>query len=173
MASVNKVILVGHLGRDPEVRFTNSGMAVANVSLATSRAWKDKQSGERQEETEWHRLVFMDRLAEVAQQYLKRGALCYVEGRLKTNKWTDKEGTERYTTEIVCDRLQMLGGRDDDGDDDRAPAPAAPRSRQAAPSPAPNAYAAASGRSPNAAPRPSPAPRPATGFDDMDDDIPF
>ncbi|MDE2398280.1 MAG: single-stranded DNA-binding protein, partial [Burkholderiales bacterium] len=100
MASVNKVILIGNLGRDPEVRYAASGSAICNVTIATSRQWKDKTSGERQEETEWHRVVFYDRLAEIAGEYLKKGRPVYVEGRLKTRKWTDKDGVEKYTTEI-------------------------------------------------------------------------
>jgi single-strand DNA-binding protein len=104
MASVNKVILIGNLGKDPEVRYAPSGSAICNVTIATSRQWKDKTSGERQEETEWHRVVFYDRLAEIAGEYLKKGRPVYVEGRLKTRKWTDKEGVEKYTTEIVAAR---------------------------------------------------------------------
>lgn len=176
MASVNKVILIGNLGRDPEVRYTPNGSAVCNVSLATTRNWKSKDSGERQEETEWHRVVFFDRLAEIAGEYLKKGRPVYVEGRLKTRKWTDKDGVEKYTTEIFADQMQLLGGREeggmgggggsrasmagggDDYGDDAAPAPAP---RRSAPPP----------RAPAAAPRP--APKSSTGFDDMDDDIPF
>jgi single-strand DNA-binding protein len=111
MASVNKVILIGNLGRDPEVRYTPSGAAVCNVSVATTRNWKSKDSGEKQEETEWHRVVFYDRLAEIAGEYLKKGRPIYVEGRLKTRKWQDKEGKDRYTTEIVADEMQMLGSK--------------------------------------------------------------
>jgi single-strand DNA-binding protein len=113
MASVNKVILVGNLGRDPEVRHAPNGTAVCNLSLATTRSWKDKTSGEKVEETEWHRVVFYDRLAEVAGEYLKKGRSVYVEGRLKTRKWTDKDGVDRYTTEIVASDMQMLGARTD------------------------------------------------------------
>ena len=112
MASVNKVILVGNLGRDPETRYSPDGAAITNVSIATTSAWKDKTSGERKEETEWHRVVFYGRLAEIAGEYLKKGRSLYVEGRLKTRKWQDKEGVERYTTEIVADQMQMLGNRD-------------------------------------------------------------
>lgn len=108
---VNKVILVGNLGRDPEVRYSPNGSAVANVTLATSESWKDKTSGEKQEKTEWHRIVFFGRLAEIAGEYLKKGAQIYVEGRLQTRKWQDKEGHERYTTEIVANEMQMLGSR--------------------------------------------------------------
>ena len=109
MASVNKVIVLGNLGRDPEVRYSVSGSAVCNVTIATTRSWKNKDSGEKQEETEWHRIVFYDKLAEIAGEYLKKGAPCYVEGRLKTRKWTDKDGIEKYTTEIVAAEMQLLG----------------------------------------------------------------
>jgi single-strand DNA-binding protein len=165
MASVNKVILIGNLGRDPEVRYAPSGSAICNVTLATSRSWKDKNSGERQEETEWHRVVFYDRLAEIAGEYLKKGKSVYVEGRLKTRKWTDKDGVEKYTTEVIAQEMTMLGGREGPGGgmgggDDMGEAPArAPRS-------APPARSAP-------APAPRPAPKASTGFDDMDDDIPF
>lgn len=118
MASVNKVILVGNLGRDPEVRYSPDGAAICNVSLATTSQWKDKNSGERREETEWHRVVFYNRLAEIAGEYLRKGRSVYVEGRLKTRKWQDKEtGQDRYSTEIVGDQMQMLGGRDGGSDD--------------------------------------------------------
>lgn len=112
MASVNKVILVGNLGRDPEVRYSPNGAAICNITLATSRNWKDKESGERREETEWHRVVLYNRLAEIAGEYLKKGRSVYIEGRLQTRKWQDKEGQDRWTTEIVADQMQMLGGRD-------------------------------------------------------------
>lgn len=108
---VNKAILVGHLGRDPEIRYAASGAAIANVSLATSESWKDKQSGENQERTEWHRVVFFGRLAEIVGEYLKKGSQVYVEGRIQTRKWQDKDGNDRYTTEIVASDMQMLGGR--------------------------------------------------------------
>ena len=108
---VNKVILIGNLGRDPEVRYSPSGSAVANVTLATSESWKDKNSGEKQEKTEWHRVVFFGRLAEIAGDYLKKGSQVFVEGRLQTRKWQDKEGKDRYTTEIVANEMQMLGSR--------------------------------------------------------------
>jgi single-strand DNA-binding protein len=108
---VNKAILIGHLGRDPEVRYSPSGAAVANVSIATTEAWKDKQTGEQQERTEWHRVVFFGRLAEIVGEYLKKGSQVYVEGRLQTRKWQDKEGGDRYTTEVVANDMQMLGGR--------------------------------------------------------------
>ena len=127
MASVNKVILVGNLGRDPEVRFTPDNNAIANVSIATTDTWRDK-SGEKQERTEWHRVAFFGKLAEIVQQYLRKGSQVYVEGRLQTRKWQDNEGRERYTTEIVADRMQMLGARGGGGmgevvDMDDAPPP--------------------------------------------------
>ena len=113
MASVNKVILVGNLGRDPEVRYSPDGAAICNVSIATTSQWKDKASGERREETEWHRVVMYNRLAEIAGEYLKKGRSVYIEGRLKTRKWQDKDtGADRYSTEIVADQMQMLGGRE-------------------------------------------------------------
>lgn len=146
MASLNKVHIIGNIGRDPEVRYTPSGAAVCNVTVATSRKWKDKTSGEKAEETEWHRVVFYDLLAEIAGEYLKKGRSVYVEGRLKTRKWTDKEGVERYTTEIVAEKMQMLGGRDDG----ERTAPPAQRQAQ---KPAPKASADA--------------------FADMPDDVPF
>jgi single-strand DNA-binding protein len=108
---VNKVILVGNLGADPDVRATSGGTTVANVSLATTDSWRDKSSGEQQERTEWHRVVFFNRLAEIVQQYLQKGSQIYVEGRLQTRKWQDKDGNDRYTTEIVANEMQMLGGR--------------------------------------------------------------
>lgn len=117
MAGVNKVILLGHLGRDPEMRYQPSGAAIANFSLATSEKFKDRD-GNQQERTEWHRIVFFGRTAEVVGEYLKKGSMAYIEGRLQTRKWTDKEGQERYTTEIVGDRLQMVGSRQGGGDDD-------------------------------------------------------
>ncbi|MFY7901341.1 MAG: single-stranded DNA-binding protein [Rubrivivax sp.] len=161
MASVNKVIVLGNLGRDPELRYTPSGAAVCNVSVATTRNWKNKESGDRQEETEWHRVVFYDRLAEIAGEYLKKGRPVYVEGRLKTRKWTDKDGVEKYTTEVIADQMQLLGGREGGaggggGMDDGGGA-AAPRQAPAA----------------RPAPAGKPAAKPAGGFDDMDDDIPF
>ena len=116
MASVNKVIIVGNLGRDPETRYNTEGGAITNVSLATTDNWKDKATGEKQERTEWHRVVFFSRLAEIAGEYLKKGSQVYIEGALRTRKWTDKEGQERFTTEIVADKMQMLGGRSGMGD---------------------------------------------------------
>jgi single-strand DNA-binding protein len=167
MASVNKVIIVGNLGKDPEVRYMPSGGAVCTVSVATSRQWKDKTSGERQEETEWHRVTFFDRMAEIAGEYMKKGKPIYVEGRLKTRKYTDKDGVEKFSTEIVATEMQLLGGRDGGGGEggggeiEGAAAPARAR-------PAPSASAPA-----RSAPAAKPAAKSSTGFDDMDDDIPF
>ena len=155
MASVNKVIIVGNLGRDPETRFMPSGGAVCNVSIATSRNWKDKSSGERKEETEWHRVVFFDRLAEIAGEYLKKGSPVYVEGRLQTRKYTDKDGVEKYSTEIIAQEMQMLGGRGGD-DADRG------------------SYERGGGGSARSQSSGSAAPkRTTTEFDKLDDDIPF
>jgi single-strand DNA-binding protein len=162
MASVNKVILIGNLGRDPEVRYAPSGSAICNVTLATTRSWKDKNSGEKVDETEWHRIVFYDRLAEIAGEYLKKGKQVYIEGRLKTRKWTDKDGVEKYTTEIIANEMTMLGSREGMGGGDEGGARSSGGEGRAAARPA-----AAS-----AAPQ-KPAAKPATGFDDMDDDIPF
>lgn len=162
MASINKVILIGNLGRDPELRYTPSGSAVCNVSIATTRNWKSKDSGERVEETEWHRVVFYDRLAEIAGEYLKKGRPVYVEGRLKTRKWQDKEGKDTYTTEIVAEQMQMLGGREGGGmggggmGDEEGYTPA----RREAPAARPAGAA-----------KPAPAGKPSLA--DMDDDIPF
>lgn len=147
---VNKVILVGNLGRDPEVRYSPSGAAIANVTIATSEGWKDKQTGEMQERTEWHRVVFFSRLAEIAGEYLRKGSQIYIEGRLQTRKWQDKEGQDRYTTEVVANEMQMLGGR-----------------------------SAGSGQASDTSSqfnqsKPEPASKPAANdFDDFDDDIPF
>lgn len=176
MASINKVIIVGNLGRDPEIRTFPSGDQVANVTIATTDKWKDKQTGETKEATEWHRVVFNGRLAEIVGQYLRKGSQVYVEGSLRTRKWTDQAGVEKYSTEIRADQMQMLGGRQgmggqgggqgggyDDGGYDEAPRRAAPAPMQRPPAPAPR-------------PAPAPAaqaPRAASGFDDMDDDIPF
>ena len=163
MASVNKVIIVGNLGKDPEVRYLPSGSAICNIAVATSRQWKDKTSGERQEETEWHRITFFDRMAEIAGEYLKKGRSVYVEGRLKTRKYTDKDGVEKYATDIVATEMQLLGGREGGaggGGDEMGEAP----QRSPAPRSAPPA---------RTAPAPKPAAKSSTGFDDMDDDIPF
>ena len=108
---INKVILIGNLGNDPDIRYTASGAAVANISLATAESWKDKETGDKQERTEWHRIVFFGRLAEIVGEYLRKGSQIYVEGRLQTRKWQDKDGHDRYTTEIVANEMQMLGSR--------------------------------------------------------------
>ena len=188
MASVNKVIVVGNLGRDPEMRSFPSGDQVANVTVATTDRWRDKTSGEMREATEWHRIVFNGKLAEIAGQYLRKGSQIYVEGSLRTRKWTGQDGVEKYTTEIRADQMQMLGSRQgggapqgggagggggssdgyDDGGYDSAPPPAAPARRAAPPMAAARPPAAPAPRPP--APAPS---RPSSGFDDMDDDIPF
>jgi single-strand DNA-binding protein len=169
MASINKVILIGNLGRDPEVRYTPNGAAICNVTIATSRNWKDKNSGERMEETEWHRVVFYDRLAEIAGEYLKKGRPVYVEGRLKTRKWQDKDGVEKYTTEIIADQMQMLGGRDGGGDEGGGGGGGGySRSSEGGGGGGGSRPAA---RAP-AASKPAPQ-KSSTGFDDMDDDIPF
>ena len=164
MASVNKVILLGNLGRDPEVRYLPSGDPVANITIATSSKYKGKD-GNMVEETEWHRVTFFGRLAEIASQYLKKGRPVYVEGRIKTRKYTDKDGVEKFATDIVASEMQLLGGREgmgepSQGDDDGGYSRQAPAARPAPP-PA------------RQAPAPAAAARPASGFDDMDDDIPF
>jgi single-strand DNA-binding protein len=159
MASVNKVILIGNLGRDPEVRYTPNGNAICNVTLATSRNWKDKTSGEKMEETEWHRVVFYDRLAEIAGEYLKKGRPVYVEGRLKTRKWQDKEGVDKYTTEIIASEMQLLGSREGMGGGDEGGASRERGEERSAPASRPAAS--------------KPAAKSASGFEDMDDDIPF
>ena len=165
MASVNKVIVVGNLGRDPEMRSFPSGDQVANVTVATTDRWRDKTSGEMREATEWHRIVFNGKLAEIAGQYLRKGSQIYVEGSLRTRKWTDKDGIEKFTTEIRADQMQMLGSRQGAGDDGHESALAPAPARRAAPP---------AGRQPAPAPRPpAPSHPPSTGFDDMDDDIPF
>ena len=148
MASVNKVILIGNLGKDPEVRYLPSGDAVTNISVATTDTWKDK-SGEKQEHTEWHRIAFFGKTAEIAGEYLKKGSPVYVEGRIRTRKWQDKEGQERYSTEIVGDRMQLLGARGGGSE---------PIARE------PVAAGAAAAKAPA---------RKGGGFDEMDDDIPF
>lgn len=164
MASVNKVILVGNCGRDPEIRYLPSGQAVANISIATSSRRKDKNTGESIENTEWHRVTFYDRLAEIAGEYVKKGQPIYIEGRLKYGKFTNKEGHEQNTVDIIATEMQLLGRREgsggpSDGGDEGGGAP----QRRAAP-PAPRASAPA--------PRQAPA-KASSGFDDMDDDIPF
>jgi single-strand DNA-binding protein len=153
---INKVILVGNLGNDPDVRYTAGGAAVANVSIATSEAWKDRESGEMQEKTEWHKVVFFGKLAEIVAEYLKKGSQIYVEGRLQTRKWQDKEGNDKYTTEIVANEMQMLGGRSSGGNFDKSPPPAESGSSSSG--------KGASGKS-------APSRNVDEGF--VDDDIPF
>jgi single-strand DNA-binding protein len=187
MASVNKVIIVGNLGKDPEIRYMPSGDAVANITVATTDRYKDKQTGENREITEWHRISFFGRLAEIAGQYLKKGSQVYVEGSLRTRKWTDQSGQEKYSTDIRADSMQMLGSRQgmggpgaaqsgggaDDGGYDDGYSSAPPQAAQAPRRPAPPAGRPAQ-VPPPAASRPNPtAAKSATGFDDMDDDIPF
>jgi single-strand DNA-binding protein len=161
MASVNKVILVGNCGRDAEIRYTPSGQAIAHVSLATTSRRKDKASGETTEETQWHRITFFDRLAEIAGEYVKKGKPIYIEGRIKYGKFTNKEGVEQNTCDIVASEMQLLGSREGmggpSGDGDEG------QPRRSAPASRPNAPAGA----------PRPATKPSSGFDDMDDDIPF
>jgi single-strand DNA-binding protein len=172
MASVNKVIIVGNLGKDPEVRYMPSGSAICNVTVATTRQWKNKESGEKMEETDWHRIVFFDRLAEIAGEYLKKGRSVYVEGRLRTRKWTDKEGKDQYTTEVVATEMQMLGGREGAGTGGGASGAGDEEGGGYSERSAPAQRAAPASRpAPQAAARP--APKATTGFDNMDDDIPF
>ena len=152
MASVNKVILIGNLGADPETRYLPSGDAVTNIRIATTEVWRDK-SGEKQEQTEWHRVALFGKTAEVAGEYLKKGSQVYIEGRLQTRKWTDKEGQDRYTTEIRADRMQMLGSRS--GGSERMPA----REEEAASAPPQSKI--------------QPGAAKAGNFDDLEDDIPF
>ena len=142
---INKALLIGNLGADPEVRYTAGGSAVANVRLATAESWRDKDSGEQQERTEWHRVVFFGRLAEIVGEYLRKGSQVYVEGRIQTRKWQDRDGNDRYSTEIVANEMQMLGGRSDGGGDPR----------------------------PAAAPATAPAGPDEPPMEDFDDDIPF
>ena len=168
MASVNKIILVGNLGRDPEMRSFPNGDQVANITIATTDKWKDKATGDMKEATEWHRVVFNGRLAEIAGQYLRKGSQVYIEGSLRTRKWTDKDGTEKATTEVRADQMQMLGSRQGmggGGDEGGASSSGGYEPRRAAPAAAPRAPAPMAAR-----PAPSKA---ASGFDDMDDDIPF
>lgn len=154
MASVNKAILIGNLGKDPEVRYMPSGEAIANITLATTDTWKDK-SGEKQERTEWHRVSFFGRQAEVVGEYLKKGSQIYVEGRIQTRKWQDKDGQDRYTTEIVADRMQMLGSKSSGGSFEVVENKPATSSSSAASAPA------------------KVAPAAKGSFDNFDDDIPF
>ncbi|MDB5864200.1 MAG: single-strand-binding protein [Betaproteobacteria bacterium] len=161
MASVNKVILIGNLGKDPETRYLPSGDAVTNISVATTDTWKDK-SGEKQEHTEWHRVAFFGKTAEIAGEYLKKGSPVYIEGRIRTRKWQDKEGQDRYSTEIVADRMQLLGGRGGGGE-------AMVREPSVASS---GGGAGGSGGGSGSGAKAAPA-RKGGGFDEMDDDIPF
>ena len=140
---INKVILVGNLGQDPETRYMPSGAAVTNMTVATNETWKDKQSGEQKERTEWHRVAMFGRLAEIAAEYLRKGSQVYIEGKLRTRKWQDKQGNDRYTTEVIADEMQMLGGRSGGG--------GPPMGASSAPS----------------------GPAPGPSGDDFDDDIPF
>src|SRR5947199_5554179 len=156
MASVNKVILVGNLGRDPETRYTTGGDPITNVSIATTDTWKDK-NGEKQEKTEWHRVAFFGKLAEIAGEYLKKGSQVYVEGRLQTRKWQDKDGVDKYTTEIVANAMQMLGSRQGGG---------APRDMAESSGPA-------DGGGASRAQKPAAAKAAGGKFDDFEDDIPF
>ena len=152
MASVNKVIILGNLGRDPEVRFSADGAAVCNISVACTSSWKDKNTGEKREETEWVRVVFYNRLAEIAGEYLKKGKPVYIEGKLKTRKWQNKEGVDQYTTEVIAETMQLLGGRDE--------GQAAPAQQQRPPAQ-------------RQAPAPQAQRQPAENLADMDSDIPF
>lgn len=161
MASVNRVTLLGNVGKDPETRFLASGQQVTNLSLATTSKRKDKNTGETVEDTQWHRVVFYERLAEIVQQYVKKGSPIYIEGRLKYGKYTDQSGVERYTTDIIATELQLLGGRDNN-----APQGAP---RQQAPAQAP---ARQQQQRPAQPQRPAPAPQ-GSGFDDLDSDVPF
>ena len=179
MASVNKVILVGNLGADPETRYLPSGDAVANIRLATTDRYKDKATGESKELTEWHRVAFFGRLAEIVNEYLKKGSSVYIEGRIRTRKWTDQAGQERYSTEIVADQMQMLGGRGGagvGGGDEGGYSRSAPMERSGggggrAPAGGRASGGGSSGGAGGGSSRPG-APA-GGGFDDMDDDIPF
>ena len=158
---VNKVILLGNLGADPETRYTASGSAVTNIRMATTDTWRDKQSGEQQERTEWHRIVFFGRLAEIAAEYLRKGSQCYVEGRIQTRKWQGQDGQDRYTTEVVANEMQLLGGRGGGSGGGAAPV----RGRDEGSGSAWPAGGSSAGA-------PSPASRSGPS-DDFDDDIPF
>jgi single-strand DNA-binding protein len=162
MASVNKVILIGNLGRDPETRYMPDGGAITNISIATTDVWKDN-AGEKQEKTEWHRVAFFGKLAEIAGEYLKKGSQVYVEGRLQTRKWQDKEGVDKYTTEVIADRMQMLGSRQGMGGGAGGAEREAPAEREGG--------GGGGGAARGAA---KPAAKAAGGkFDDFEDDIPF
>lgn len=151
---INKVILIGNLGNDPDVRYTSGGSPVANISLATSETWRDKETGDQQERTEWHRIVFFGRLAEIVDEYLRKGSKVYVEGRLQTRKWQDKDGNDRYTTEIIANEMQMLDSKGSSGDFTRTPEPGEGARAQT--------------------PRPAaPGNNPGDSSEFVDDDIPF
>ena len=168
MASVNKVILIGNLGADPETRYMANGDAVSNIRLATTESWKDKVSGEKKELTEWHRVVFRAKMAEIVAQYLKKGSSVYIEGRIRTRKWQDKDGQERYTTEIDANQMQMLGGRQNMETSSGGEA----EYGGSMPSSSGFSGSSNSGASSPAAARPTPAKK-SPSFDEMDDDIPF
>ena len=159
MASVNKVILIGNLGQDPEVKYMPSGGAVANISIATTENWKDKASGEKKEKTEWHRVVFFNRLAEIVGEYLRKGSSVYIEGQLRTRKWQDQSGADRYSTEIVAREMTMLGGKAG-GSSDFSPPPQQQQAQQG-------------GGAPQQQQAASPAQSAPQNFDNFDDDIPF
>lgn len=165
MASVNKVILVGNLGRDPEVRYMPNGEAVCNFSIATTDSWKDK-SGAKQERTEWHNIVMYRKLAEIAGEYLKKGSTTYIEGRLQTRKWQTKEGQDRYTTEIIADQMQMLGGRGQASDSNSGGYDGQQQDHQQSSAPQ-------SRPQQSSAPAQNNSAQPSGGFDDFEDDIPF
>lgn len=176
MASVNKVILVGNLGADPETRYMPSGDAVTNIRLATTDRYKDKASGEQKETTEWHRVAFFGKLAEIAGEYLKKGSSCYIEGRIKTRKWQDKDGKDVYSTEIVAEQMQMLGGRGGSGGGEGGGGGG--YSREASGGGGGGSYGGGRSGGGQGGGERAPAPRrqqqaPSNGFEDMDDDIPF
>lgn len=168
MAGVNKVIIVGNLGNDPEVRYSANGSAIANISVATSESWTDKNSGDKQEKTEWHRIVMFNRLGEIAGEYLRKGSKVYVEGKLQTRKWQDQSGQDKYTTEIVASTMQMLDGRGDNAGQGGGGYQAAPR--QAAPQQSQQGGQQFGGQQQSAPQQPASQPAPANDFDD---DIPF
>ena len=182
MASVNKVILIGNLGKDPETRYAPSGDAICNITLATTDTWRDKATGEKREATEWHRVVFFGKLAEIAGQYLRKGSAAYIEGSLRTRKWQDKDGQDRYTTEIRADEMKMLGSRQGMGGSD-APSRSEGGGRDSAPRDSgggrDNSYGGGGGGFGGGAPAPSAPTAPKKpaggggGFGDFDDDIPF
>ncbi|EIJ42430.1 single stranded DNA-binding protein [Beggiatoa alba B18LD] len=178
MSSVNKVILVGRLGNDPEVRYSASGSAMANISLATSEQWKDKQSGQKQEKTEWHRVVFFERLAEIVGEYLRKGSLIYVEGKLQTRKWQDNNGQERYTTEIVAREMTMLGSNNRNNEGYSADYGQGQGNNSNYAPPPPPAMQSNTPPRANPAPATNRTPQPAATNNnpppsDFDDDIPF